>query len=74
MIHIGLPRRPRLQPICKATINKCSDSSWWYANRVGQVVIIEFIDSDGYWSREGGTYNCINKIKPEDCTLHELEN
>lgn len=74
MIHISLPRPHRLgQPIRKATINSCPPG-WWYADKVGQTVIIEFIDSDGYWSREGGIYNCINKIRPEDATLLPLEN
>lgn len=76
MIHVSLPRPPRLgQPIRKATINKCSSPSAWYRDLVGETVIVEFIDSQGYWSRErDGVYNCINWIRPEDATLHPLEN
>lgn len=75
MIRISLPRPLRLDTCPrKARIDKCSDPSWWYASRVGQVVDIEMIDAEGFWSREGGIYNCINKIKPEDATLLPLQN
>lgn len=74
MIHIGLPRPARLDTCPrKARINSCP-AGWWYESKVGQVVEIEFIDREGYWAREGGTYNCINKIRPEDATLLPLEN
>jgi hypothetical protein len=74
MIHVSFPRPHRLgQPIRKAKIERCSNNGW-YRDKIGEVVIIEFIDSDGYWSREGGQFNCINVIRKEDATLLPLEN
>lgn len=74
-IHISFPRPHRLgQPLRKAKIERCSDSGYWYADKVGQTVVVEFIDNEGYWSREGGIYNCINVIRKQDATLLPLEN
>jgi hypothetical protein len=70
MIHIQFLHAPQLYGMPRrARIDRCSDKSFWYADRVGQVVIIERIDGYGYWSREGGEFNCINYIKPEDATI-----
>lgn len=74
MIHIGIPRPPRLDTCPRKAHIHSAPSGWWYANRVGQVVEVEFIDREGYWAREGGTFNCINKIRPEDATLLPLDN
>lgn len=41
---------------------------------MGQTILCEFIDGEGYWAREGGVYNCINVIKKEDAELLEQEN
>lgn len=38
----------------------------WYKNLVGQSIQIEAMDLDGMWAREGGAYNCLNVIRPED--------
>ncbi len=75
MIHISLPRAPRLDGgPRKVRVDRCTNSGAWYADKVGQIVPIEFIDSEGYWGREGGTYNCINVIRKSDATLLTLEN
>lgn len=75
MIRISLPRSPRLDGgPCKVLINQCSSHGAWYQDRVGQTILCEFVDSEGYWAREGGTFNCINVIRPEDATLLPLEN
>lgn len=74
MIRVSLPRPPRLDGgIRKATIHRCS-GSYWYADKIGETVLVEFVDSEGYWAREGGEYNCINVIRKEDATLLPLEN
>ena len=73
--HVSTPRPPRLDTCPRmARIDRCHDSLCWYAGRVGQTVRIEFIDSCGYWAREGGMYNAINRIQPSDATLLPLEN
>lgn len=75
MIKIGIPQPPRLDGMPrKIKINKCSDSSYWYKDLVGKVIMIERIDGYGYWGREGGIYNCINFVRFEDATLLPLEN
>lgn len=72
---VSLPRKPRLDTCPRqARIDRCSDPHYWYADRVGRVVTIEFIDSEGYWSREGGIYNAINVIRAKDATLLPLQN
>jgi hypothetical protein len=73
-LHISLPRAPRLDTCPrKAVIERCS-GTYWYRDMVGQTITVEFIDSDGLWAREGGTYNCINVIRREDASLLPLEN
>lgn len=75
MIHISLPRPPRLDGgPRKARILRCSDRGYWYRDLVGHIVPIEFQDSEGYWAREGGEYNCINVIRKQDADLLPLEN
>lgn len=75
MIHIGLPRQPSLSRVPrKVRIDKCSHPRFWYCGKVGETVVSEFQDNDGYWAREGGEYNCINVIRREDATLLPLEN
>ena len=59
-------------------INKCTDPSAWYADRVGQVLPVEHteinrrpdqgIPEDVYWCREGGTFNAINYVRASDAT------
>lgn len=79
MIKISFERPPRLDGCpCRARINRCTLSGAWYQNRIGQTLTIEFIDRDRegvwLWAREGGTYNCINKIRADDATLFPLDN
>lgn len=75
MIHVSLPRPPRLDSgPRKVRIERCTNNGAWYAARIGQVVPIESIDDEGYWGREGGTFNCINVIRKCDATLLPLEN
>lgn len=75
MIHIGIPQPARLDGMPRRVrIDRCSDRSFWYADRIGQIVVVERNDGYGYWAREGGIYNCINVIKHEDATLLPLEN
>ncbi len=75
MIHISLPRPPRLDGgPRRVRIDRCSRNGSWYADRIGQTVLCEFIDNDGYWAREGGVYNCINVIRKEDAELLPLQN
>jgi hypothetical protein len=75
MIKVSLPRPPRLDTCPrKAVIERCSNGGYWYRDRIGQTVEIEFIDRDGLWAREGGVYNCINVIQPGDARLLPLEN
>ena len=50
----------------RVKILRCSDPSMWYKNLVGQSIQIEAMDLDGMWAREGGAYNCLNVIRPED--------
>jgi len=38
----------------------------WYASKVGQDVLIERVDRNGLWAREGGEYNAINIIRFSD--------
>lgn len=45
-------------------IQGCSDPHMWYADRVGQLVLIERVSPDGLWAREPAGY--INIIKFED--------
>ena len=74
-IHVSLPHRPRLDTCPRlAIIERCSRAGSWYASRVGQTVEVEMIDGDGYWAREGGTYNCINVIDKRDARLLPLAN
>jgi hypothetical protein len=74
MIRVSIPRPPRLDTCPRlAVIERCS-GNYWYADKVGQTVEIEFIDDEGYWSREGGYYNCINVIRRSDARLLPLEN
>lgn len=75
MIKVCLPRRPSLNGgPRKVYIARCSSPSYWYKNLVGQTILCEFIDREGYWAREGGIFNCINVIKREDAKLLDLEN
>lgn len=74
MIKVCLPRRPSLNGgPRKVYVARCS-GSYWYRDLVGQIVLCEFVDGEGYWAREGGVFNCINVIKKEDAELLELEN
>lgn len=47
-------------------IERCSDPMMWYASKVGQDVLIERVDRNGLWAREGGEYNAINIIRFSD--------
>lgn len=74
-IKISLPRRPRLDTCPrKAVIERCSRSGVWYQDKVGETVTVEMIDDEGFWVREGGTYNAINVIYKQDARLLPLEN
>lgn len=74
-LHISIPHRPRLDTCPrKAVIERCSRNGMWYQDRVGELITVEFIDSEGYWAREGGTYNAINVIYKADARLLPLCN
>lgn len=59
-------------------INKVTDPGAWYADRIGQVLPVEYyeinrrpdqgIPEDVYWCREGGTYNALNYVRMSDAT------
>jgi hypothetical protein len=74
MIHVSFPAPFHLGFPLKARIDRCSGGDWWYAGRVGEVISIERETSDGYWAREGGTYNAINIIRKGDVTLLPRDN
>lgn len=74
MIRISLPSPARLDGGPRKVRVLGCPRSYWYRNLVGQVVLCEFVDSEGCWAREGGVYNCINIIRWEDVELLELEN
>ena len=75
MIHISLPRSLRLDGgIRKIKIERCTDFGMWYRDKIGQTILCEFVDREGYWAREGGEYNCINVIRRSDAVLLPLEN
>lgn len=69
--HIGLGKHPALaaQPRRTILVKRCTSPGAWYERLVGQEVECEFVDHEGYWAREGGIYNCINKIKLEDAEV-----
>lgn len=74
-IKVSLPRRPRLDTCPrKAVITGLSRSGMWYRDKVGETVTVELIDDEGYWAREGGTYDAINVIYKQDARLLPLEN
>lgn len=74
MIRVYFPKPQTLSEPRNVRLNCCSISGGWYARLVGQVIAIEFEDSEGYWAREGGQYNCINIIRKADTTLLPLNN
>lgn len=45
-------------------IVRCRDPQMWYANMVGQPIIVERMTEDGFWAREPSGY--INIIFFED--------
>ena len=47
-------------------IERCSDPMMWYASKVGQDILIERVDREGLWAREGGEYNAINIVRFAD--------
>ncbi len=50
-------------------VKRCTNPGAWYEERIGEEVVAEFMDSEGYWAREGGIYNCINVLRKEDVTV-----
>lgn len=73
--RISFPRRPKVDGYpCWARIEQCTLPGAWYANRVGQNILIEFSDAEGHWAREGGVYNAINIIRHEDARILPFEN
>lgn len=48
-------------------IKKCSDPQLWYANLVGQKVVLLREDSEGYWSREPAGYT--NIVRRDDAQV-----
>lgn len=74
-IRISTPRSPRVDGFpCWAVIERCTLSGAWYEKRVGHNILIESVDSGGYWAREGGEYNAINIIRHSDARLLPFEN
>jgi len=59
-------------------IDKCSDSLYWYANRIGETFPVQRheinrrpdqgIPGDVYWCRTGDTYNTLNYVLCSDAT------
>ena len=52
-------------------ITRCSDSSMWYADKVGQLVPFEWEWPEGYASREDAGY--INLVHFHDAEIVEVE-
>lgn len=40
-------------------ITKCSDTSRWYADHVGRVFLVDWVDDEGYWTRETTGYRNV---------------
>ena len=70
-LKVSLPR-PARQPRGAATIRITSGAGRWYADRIGEVMAVEFTDNHGYWAREGGTYNAINYVLSGDAEILEV--
>jgi hypothetical protein len=69
VIRVQIPgTTPPISPTLRGTIVS-AQPGWWYENRVGQIITIEREDYEGYWAREGGVYNCINKLVKTDVEL-----
>ncbi len=53
----------------EAIIVNCQDPMLWYADRIGQRVVIERETPEYYWCREGGILNCLNIVYKQDVKL-----
>ena len=52
----------------KVKIVKCSDSRFWYNDKIGEIFQVRRIDNDCVWVRpETDHYSGWNFIKNEDC-------
>ena len=47
-------------------ITGCKDHLNWYAPRIGEMIKVVGVDSEGYWAREGAPYFAVNIIRFED--------
>jgi hypothetical protein len=50
----------------KVKIVGCSDSRYWYANRIGWVYQVVRIDTDRVWVREDNKFAALNFILDSD--------
>lgn len=46
----------------------------WYSDRQGEVFNVEYVTEQGYWCREGGTWNCLNVVNKDDAEVYNTEN
>lgn len=59
-------------------IDKCTTPGAWYESRVGQILLVEWLEmnrhpsqgipEDVYWCREGGRFNALNYVRVSDAT------
>lgn len=59
-------------------INKCTSPSAWYANRIGQTIKVERLETNRhpsqgipenvYWCRTGDHYNTLNYVRESDAS------
>jgi len=79
-VGFGAPDRQITKyPIMIIRVNKCTDPYAWYAERIGQTLLVERVEVNGhpdqgipedvYWCREGGVYNPINYVRASDATV-----
>lgn len=72
---------PESGPTMLIQIIQCSSPGAWYADRIGQTLVAEWLETnrhphqgipeDVYWCREGGTYNTPNYVRVSDAVVVE---
>lgn len=63
----------------KVLIEKCTDPSAWYADKIGQTFGYRYFEAlrnpeqgipeNVFWVRTGDTWNTLNYIRASDCKL-----
>lgn len=56
-----------------ARVDKCSDSSYWYADKIGKFFTIERFGQEETYVRTLDSYNTGNYIQNDDYTVFEPE-